>query len=356
MTPFKVVSGNLLQEKRVWLVTGAAGFIGSHLVENLLALNQSVIGLDNLSTGYAENIQSAKRAATVRSMGLSGTAHTGDLKFIEGDICDLHTCIAACKNVDYVLHQAALGSVPRSIEDPVSTNLSNVTGFLNMLTASKNAGVKRFVYAASSSTYGDHTDLPKKEENIGAPLSPYAVTKLVNELYAGVFGTIYACETIGLRYFNVFGQRQDPTGAYAAVIPRWLNAMLNEETVFINGDGSTSRDFCFVDNAVQANILAATTTNKDAVNQVYNVAGGKRTSLTQLFAALKHQLRSHLPHVDDLEPQFRDFRSGDVRHSQADISKARKLLGYQPSHDFVRGVSELVPWFVENAKMRDYAG
>ena len=348
MTNFTLASEKLRSERRVWLVTGAAGFIGSHLIENLLALNQTVIGLDNFSTGYRKNIQLAERAALKRSQEASGTSHTGSLEVIEGDICDLQTCCSACENVDYVLHQAALGSIPRSIEDPITTNLSNVTGFLNMLTASKNAGVKRFVYAASSSTYGDHSSLPKVEEQIGTPLSPYAVTKLVNELYANVFGKVYKAETIGLRYFNVFGQRQDPSGAYAAVIPKWLNAMINNQPVFINGDGSTSRDFCFVDNAVQANILAATTKNKEAVNQIYNVAAGKRTSLTQLFAALQQQLCPHLPHVGDLQPQFRDFRSGDVLHSQADISKAKRLLGYQPSHDFYGGISELAPWFLEN--------
>jgi len=353
MNQFSMASKKLRAERSVWLVTGAAGFIGSHLVENLLALNQTVIGLDNLSTGHSENIDLAKQAALTRSQDANVPPHTGSLTFINGDICDLNTCIAACKNVDYVLHQAALGSVPRSIEDPIATNLSNVTGFLNLLTTSKDAGVKRFVYAASSSTYGNHPGLPKVEDIIGAPMSPYAVTKLVNELYADVFGQIYTTESVGLRYFNVFGQRQDPSGAYAAVIPKWLNAMINNEPIFINGDGDTSRDFCFIDNVVQANILAATTTNEAAVNQVYNVAAGDRISLMQLFSTLKRLLCAHLPHMYDFEPNFREFRTGDVRHSQADISKASRLLHYEPTHDFYRGISELVPWYLNNTKTSD---
>ena len=321
-----------------WLVTGSAGFIGSHLVETLLELGQTVIGLDNFATGYRRNLDEVR--------ALVGPERWQRHRFIEADIRDLNACHEACRNVDYVLHQAALGSVPRSLTNPLATNAANVDGFLNMLVAARDAGVKRFVYAASSSTYGDHEALPKVEERIGRPLSPYAVSKLVNELYAEVFARCYAFPSIGLRYFNVFGARQDPEGAYAAVIPRWTRAMLLGEPVTINGDGETSRDFCFVDNAVQANLLAATTDDPAAVNQVYNVAVDDRTSLTRLFEILRAVLAELRPDVRQVQPVYGDFRPGDVRHSQADIGKARRLLGYLPSHRLEEGVRVAMPWYV----------
>jgi UDP-N-acetylglucosamine 4-epimerase len=324
---------------RRWLVTGSAGFIGSHLVESLLTLGQDVVGLDNFATGYRRNIDEVGAAV--------GPVRWARHRFVEADIRDLTACRDACRGVDVVLHQAALGSVPRSLTDPIATNASNVDGFLNMLVAARDAGVRRFVYAASSSTYGDEQALPKVEDRIGRPLSPYAVTKLVNELYADVFGRCYGMESIGLRYFNVFGPRQDPEGAYAAVIPRWVRAMLVGDEVVVNGDGETSRDFCYVDNAVQANLLAATTTAPAAVNQTYNVAVDERTSLNRLFELLREALATTDPAVRDVRPAFRDFRPGDVRHSQADIGKARRLLGYAPTHTLVDGIRDAMPWYLE---------
>ena len=321
-----------------WLVTGGAGFIGSHLVESLLRLGQSVTTLDNLATGSPTNLAQAKEA-------VGADAWKGH-RFLQGDITDLATCREACEGVDYVLHHAALGSVPRSIADPIEANAANVTGFVNVLVAARDAKVKRFVYAASSSTYGDHPGMPKVEEHIGRPLSPYAVTKHVNELYADVFAQCYGVETVGLRYFNVFGARQDPEGPYAAVIPRWIRALLTGQPVQINGDGETTRDFCYVRNAVQANLLAATTGQPDAVNQVYNVAVGGRTSLNALFLTLRELLSPLAPHVERLQPEYREFRPGDVHHSQADISKAKRLLGYTPTHDVRTGLQEALPWFV----------
>ncbi len=321
-----------------WLVTGVAGFIGSNLLEALLTLDQEVVGLDNFSTGHRHNL--TKVQAIVSAEQWSRFA------MMEGDICDLNTCEAALQNIDYVLHQAALGSVPRSIENPLRTHDSNITGFLNMLVATNGAQVKRFVYAASSSTYGDHAALPKIEDRIGKPLSPYAVTKYVNELYADVFARCYGIESIGLRYFNVFGPRQDPDGAYAAVIPKWFAALLRGDTVYINGDGETSRDFCYVANAVQANLLAATTTSATAINQVYNVAVGGRTTLNQLFSAIRDRIGLKHPQFASAEPQFRDFRPGDVRHSQADISKASDLLDYRPTHDVDGGLDEASDWYI----------
>lgn len=321
-----------------WLVTGSAGFIGSHLVETLLELGQTVIGLDNFATGHRRNLDEVR--------ALVGPERWHRHRFMEADIRDLQACREACRDVDYVLHQAALGSVTRSLTNPLATNATNVDGFLNMLVAARDAGVKRFVYAASSSTYGDHEALPKVEERIGRPLSPYAVSKLVNELYAEVFARCYALPSIGLRYFNVFGARQDPEGAYAAVIPRWTRAMLLGEPVTINGDGETSRDFCFVDNAVQANLLAATTDNAAAVNQVYNVAVDDRTSLTRLFEILRSALAEFRPEVGEMKAEYGAFRPGDVRHSQADIGKARRLLGYLPSHRLEEGVRLAMPWYV----------
>lgn len=327
-----------LAGRRRWLVTGNAGFIGSHLVETLLALDQEVVGLDNFATGHRRNIDEAL-------IGLS-QEQRGRFRFIEGDIRDLAACKEACSGVDVVLHQAALGSVPRSLEDPITTNSANIDGFLNMLVAARDAGVKRFVYAASSSTYGDHPGLPKIEDRIGKPLSPYAVTKYVNELYADVFGRCYGLATVGLRYFNVFGPRQDPNGAYAAVIPRWARALLVGEQVYINGDGETSRDFCYVANTVQANLLAGTTESPDAVNQVYNVAVSGRTTLNQLYANLRDLLGERFPDIARAQASYRDFRAGDVRHSQADIGKAERLLGYAPTHNIDQGLQAAIGWYI----------
>lgn len=322
-----------------WLVTGVAGFIGSNLLETLLLNGQVVVGLDSFATGHQRNLDEVQSLAGDR---------WGNFRFIEGDIRDLATCRAACEGVDYVLHQAALGSVPRSINDPITTNSTNIDGFLNMLVAARDAEVKSFTYAASSSTYGDHPGLPKVEDVIGKPLSPYAVTKYVNELYADVFSRAYSFKTIGLRYFNVFGKRQDPDGAYAAVIPKWTAAMIADEAVGINGDGQTSRDFCYVKNAVQANLLAATA-NDEAKNNVYNVAVGDRTDLNDLYAYLKEALHENAL-VYDRMPEYCDFRAGDVRHSQADISKARSLLGFNPEYKLRDGIGEAMPWYVEFLK------
>jgi UDP-N-acetylglucosamine 4-epimerase len=341
------VSPELAPYRHRWLVTGGAGFIGSHLTETLLGLGQSVVTLDNLSTGHRSNLEQVREAVGPESW----SRHT----FVQGDIRDPQTCRAACEGVDFVLHQAALGSVPRSIADPLETNAANVTGFVNMLVAARDAKVRRFVYAASSSTYGDHPALPKVEDQIGRPLSPYAVTKYVNELYADVFAQCYGIETIGLRYFNVFGARQDPDGPYAAVIPRWIRALLTAQPVQINGDGETTRDFCYVRNAVQANLLAATTSQPEAVNQVYNVAVGNRTSLNQLFHTLRELLTPIVPRVGSMHPEYQDFRPGDVRHSQADISKARRLLGYEPTHDMRAGLEEALGWYVGEFLPRESA-
>jgi UDP-N-acetylglucosamine/UDP-N-acetylgalactosamine 4-epimerase len=327
---FDTRQSNLRATPKTWLVTGAAGFIGSHLIERLLRLDQTVVGLDNFSTGHKSNLRAVQDC--IRADQWS------KFQFIEGDIRDLHVCHRASSGVNFVLHQAALGSVPRSIADPVATNSANIDGFLNVLVAARDANVQRFVYAASSSTYGDSPALPKVEGVIGRPLSPYAVTKFVNELYADVFARSYGFQSIGLRYFNVFGPRQDPNGAYAAVIPKWIESLLVGAQVYINGDGETSRDFCYVENAVQANILAATTTSNDAINQVYNVAVGVRTSLNDVFKLLQQRLAVSHPHVLTATPEYRGFRPGDVMHSQADISKAAILLGYQPTHDIERGL------------------
>lgn len=336
MTRYEQLLEQLPRRPRTWLVTGAAGFIGSNLVETLLRADQSVVGLDNFETGYQRNLHEVCAVVT-------GTQWRR-FRLITGDIRNLDDCRSACEGVDYVLHQAALGSVPRSLADPITTNSANIDGFLNMLVAARDAKVSSFTYAASSSTYGDHTDLPKVEERIGMPLSPYAVSKLVNELYADVFARSYAFSTIGLRYFNVFGQRQDPDGAYAAVIPKWTAAMIQDRDVVVHGDGETSRDFCFIDNAVQANLLAATAA-ENARNQVYNVAVGDRTTLRQLFDAVREALMQH--GVDYCkQPQHRDFRPGDVRHSQADIGKATRLLGYVPRFDVAAGLRTAMPWYV----------
>ena len=339
MSQYQTVCEQLQHAPKTWLVTGVAGFIGSNLLETLLKLNQKVVGLDNFATGHQHNLDEVQN--------LVSTEQWANFKFYEGDIRNLEDCHKACANVDYVLHQAALGSVPRSIADPITTNAANITGFLNMLVAARDANVSSFTYAASSSTYGDHPALPKVEENIGNPLSPYAVTKYVNELYADVFARTYSFKAIGLRYFNVFGKRQDPNGAYAAVIPKWTAAMIAGDDVFINGDGETSRDFCFIDNTVQANILAATTADDAAKNQVYNVAVGDRTTLNDLFNAIKAALNENGVNYTK-DAVYRDFRAGDVRHSQASIAKIEKALGYAPEFRIDAGIQLAMRWYVKN--------
>jgi UDP-N-acetylglucosamine 4-epimerase len=319
---------------RRWLVTGAAGFIGSNLVECLLGGGQQVIALDNFATGHQRNLDEATQ---------SGGAD--QFRLIEGDIRDREACRAAVAGADIILHQAALGSVPRSLADPLATHDTNVTGFVNMLDAAREAGTGRFIYAASSSTYGDEPNLPKIEERIGNPLSPYAATKLANEIYASVYARSFGFKATGLRYFNVFGPRQDPEGAYAAVIPKWVRAMLRGEEVTIYGDGETSRDFCFVANAVQANIRAALAPD-DVQGEVFNVAVGEQTSLGRLFHLIRDGLGKHQVHYAR-DPARTNFRPGDVRHSLADIGKARRLLGYEPSHDVAQGIGEALPWYIE---------
>ena len=336
MSQYQTVCEQLQQAPKTWLITGVAGFIGSNLLETLLKLNQNVVGLDNFATGHQHNLDEVQ--------SLVKPEQWANFKFYEGDIRNFVDCQTVCAGVDYVLHQAALGSVPRSIADPITTNAANITGFLNMLTAARDAEVRSFTYAASSSTYGDHPALPKVEENIGKPLSPYAVTKYVNELYAEVFARTYGFKAIGLRYFNVFGKRQDPNGAYAAVIPKWTAAMIAGDDVFINGDGETSRDFCFIENTVHANILAATTQNDEAKNQVYNVAVGDRTTLNDLFNAIKAALNENGVTYTK-EPVYRDFRAGDVRHSQADISKIRKYLSHECRYSVFDGIEKAMPWY-----------
>jgi UDP-N-acetylglucosamine 4-epimerase len=338
MTAYELLQQQLRAEPKNWLITGVAGFIGSNLLEALLKLDQRVVGLDNFSTGHKYNLDEVQ--------SLVAPDQWKNFTFVQGDIRDIEICRHTCDGVNYVLHQAAIGSVPRSIEDPIATNSSNIGGFLNMLVAARDAQIERFVYAASSSTYGDHTDLPKIEDKIGKPLSPYAVTKLVNELYAEVFARTYSFKAIGLRYFNIFGRRQDPNGAYAAVIPRWIAALIKDESVYINGDGETSRDFCYIDNAVQANLLAATLNNDNAANEVYNVAVGDRTTLNQLFILIRDILVNWSPHLKDKVPVYRDFRAGDVRHSLADISKANKMIGYIPTHRIHQGLKEAMDWYV----------
>ena len=344
MTRYEEVKQQLQNSPKTWLITGVAGFIGSNLLETLLKLNQNVVGLDNFDTGHQYNIDQAIEDANRET----GKDLSNNFQFINGDIRKLDDCKQACSGIDYILHQAALGSVPRSIEDPINTNRANIDGFLNMLVASKDANVKRFVYAASSSTYGDHPDLPKVEDKIGSPLSPYAVTKVVNELYAQVFAKTYGFKTIGLRYFNIFGKRQDPNGAYAAVIPKWVAAILNKDDVLINGDGETSRDFCYIDNTVQMNLLAATTDNDEATDQVYNVALNDRTSLNKLYQMIEDRLIQRVMGLEKKEPVYKDFRAGDVRHSQANIDKAQTLLNYQPKYMISEGMDEAMDWYVDS--------
>jgi len=337
---YREILQQLERKSCTWLVTGAAGFIGSSLVESLLKLNQRVVGLDNFSTGYKKNLLDVRQ--------IVGLDAWENFSLIQADISDLSSCRRACAGIDFVLHQAALGSVPRSIADPIATNQSNVTGFLNMLRAANQASVKRFVFASSSSVYGDHPVLPKVEDVIGNCLSPYAVSKRVNELYALAFSKCYGMECIGLRYFNVFGPRQDPGGAYAAVIPKWIAAMIENQPVHINGDGETSRDFCYVANVVQANLLSALSQNGQGLNTVYNVAVSGRTTLNQLFGTLKNHLLPNYPHLENLTPHYFPARAGDVRHSQADISKARELLGYEPTHRIEEGLDETLRWYTAN--------
>lgn len=335
MVPYCTLYTSLRDEPKTWLITGVAGFIGSNLLEHLLRLDQTVVGLDNFVTGYQHNLDEVQSLVT--------KAQWARFRFIEGDITNLADCQSACSGTDYVLHQAALGSVPRSINDPIATNAANVTGFLNMLVAARDAGVQSFTYAASSSTYGDNPALPKVEGAIGKPLSPYAVTKYVNELYADVFTRTYGLKATGLRYFNVFGQRQDPDGAYAAVIPKWAAAMIAGEPIYINGDGETSRDFCFIENAIQANLLAATAPEL-ARGEVYNVAVGDRTTLNILFDSLKHSL-THIGCHYERQPVYQGFRVGDVRHSQASIEKAAEKLGYAPEFRIQEGIAKAMPWY-----------
>lgn len=334
----------LKDSPRTWLITGVAGFIGSNLLETLLKLEQKVVGLDNFSTGFQHNLDEVRSTVSAQQWR--------NFTFVKGDIRRVEVCREVCAGVDYVLHQAALGSVPRSIEDPITTNENNISGFLNMLVAARDSGIKRLVYAASSSTYGDHPDLPKVEHTIGRPLSPYAVTKVVNELYMDVFAKAYSFKSIGLRYFNIFGQRQDPNGAYAAVIPKWFAGLINNEPVSINGDGETSRDFCYIENCVQANLLAATATDESATNQIYNVAYGERTTLNELYHLIKERVVAVMPAAQGAKPDYRDFRAGDVRHSLADITKARELLGYQPQFSVQNGLDRAAQWYLNEQSGR----
>ncbi|HHH54454.1 MAG TPA: SDR family oxidoreductase [Bacteroidetes bacterium] len=336
------IQEELLNDQKQWLVTGVAGFIGSNLTEKLLKLNQKVIGLDNFSTGHRHNLEHVKLSVTEEQWK--------NFNFVEGDITDFETCKAITKDVNIILHQAALGSVPRSIDNPILSNHNNVTGFLNMLTAAKDNGVKRFVYASSSSVYGDSKELPKVEERTGNLLSPYAATKYINELYMGVFDKCYGMEAIGLRYFNVFGKRQDPNGAYAAVMPKWISQILNGEDLYINGDGETSRDFTYIDNVVQANILAGMTTNEKAFGQAFNTAVGGRETLNNLYAAIVKGIKEQLPDLKIKDPIYRDFRAGDIRHSNANVDKMKALLNYEPTHTLEKGLSESIEWYINDIK------
>jgi UDP-N-acetylglucosamine 4-epimerase len=345
MTAFEKIQRDLLHCPKKWLVTGCAGFIGSNLLEYLLKLDQTVVGLDNLSTGHQHNMDEVR--------DLVSEVQWRRFTFIHGDIRDRNACKEATTHVEHVLHQAALGSVPRSISDPIATNDSNVSGFLNILVASRDAGIDSFVFAASSSTYGDHPGLPKVEEIIGRPLSPYAVSKYVNELYADVFTRCYGFKTTGLRYFNVFGNRQDPDGAYAAVIPKWINAMLENQPVVINGDGSTSRDFCHVANAVEANLLATFNQNGRR-SEIYNIAVSDATTLNQLFDYLKSILKAN-GIAFSKEPVYAAFREGDVLHSQADVAKAMRELGYSSAHRIYDGLTATVPWYIARSRRKTLA-
>lgn len=339
---YKNIKDNIKNCPRTWLITGCAGFIGSNLLENLLKLDQRVIGIDNFVTGHKHNLEHVRNSVSQNQWN--------KFNFLEDDITNYETCKYITKDIDIVLHQAALGSVPRSIDNPVNSNASNVSGFLNMLTAAKDNGVKRFVYASSSSVYGDSAELPKVESRTGKLLSPYAVTKYVNELYMSVFYKCYNFESIGLRYFNVFGKRQDPNGAYAAVMPKWISSMLNGEDVYINGDGETSRDFTYIDNVVQANILAGTTSNPEAFAKAYNTAAGGRETLNNLFSAIKNGLQEKLPEIKIKDAIYRDFRAGDIRHSNANIDQAKELLGYEPTYNLEQGLKESLAWYIDDIK------
>jgi UDP-N-acetylglucosamine 4-epimerase len=339
MSRFQDFQVELKAKPAKWLITGVAGFIGSNLLETLLRLDQNVVGLDNFITGNQGNLQTAR--------SLVSASQWARFRFVEGDISELASCQEACKGADFVLHQAALGSVPRSMVDPLESHRSNVTGFLNMLVASRDAQVKRFVYASSSAVYGDEPELPKVEHRIGKPLSPYAATKAINEVYANAFARAYGFGSIGLRYFNVFGPRQDPDGAYAAVIPKWIAALIKREPIQINGDGQTSRDFCYIDNVVQANLLAAGCTKPDAINQAYNIALGEKTTLNDLFALIQTNLREKDASLPEQKPVYADFRPGDVRHSVADISKAQLLLDYTPTHGIREGLALAMNWYLQ---------
>ena len=338
MSVYETALEGLRSEPRRWLVTGAAGFIGSGLVEKLLASGQHVVGLDNFATGKPENLADVRRRV--------GDSAWGGFSFREGDIRSLEACRDACSGVDLVLHQAALGSVPRSLEDPIASHESNVNGTLNMLVAARDAGVRRFVFASSSSVYGDDPDLPKVESRTGRPLSPYAVTKAAGERYVEIFGSAYGLPVASLRYFNVFGPRQDPDGPYAAVIPRWMSALMRGGPVRIFGDGETSRDFCYLANAVQANLLAATASDPEVLGQAFNVAVGVRTTLNELFRKLRDRLVGRVPGVAAVEPEYGEFRPGDVRHSLADTTRAQRLLGYRPTHSLDQGLDEAMDWYV----------
>jgi len=342
MSEFDKLLQRFKVEQKTWLVTGNAGFIGSNVTEFLLKHNQKVVGLDNFSTGYQHNIDDILHSV--------GEELADNFTFIEGNTWDIDTCKKACEGVDIVLHQAALGSVPRSIDDPITSNRSNITGFLNMLTAAKDAGIKRFVYASSSSVYGDSKELPKVEERVGDVLSPYAAMKKTNEIYANVFQKTYGMETLGLRYFNVFGRRQDPNGAYAAVIPKWVGSLLEGEDIYINGDGETSRDFTYIDNVIQMNLLAGTTDNAEAFGEAFNVAVGGRNTLNELYALINKELKVHIDTFTEQKAIYRDFRAGDIRHSNADISKAKSIVGYLPSHDIYQGMEEAIEWYIVNRK------
>ena len=339
MSAYSDLTQSMSSHPSRWLVTGVAGFIGSNLLERLLQLGQTVVGLDNFLTGYQKNLDMVR--------DIVGPEAWNRFTFVEGDIRHLDTCRQVCEGVQHVLHEAALGSVPRSIDDPLLSNSCNIDGFLNMLVAARDAGVQSFVYAASSSTYGDSTELPKVEDKIGHPLSPYAVTKYVDELYADVFRRCYDFSSIGLRYFNVFGQRQDPYGAYAAVIPQWFASLIKAETVYVNGDGETSRDFCYIDNVLQANLLASFAT-AEARDTIYNVAFGQRTTLNELFDLIREEVARHKPEARNAQSVHRDFRPGDVRHSLADITRAKTLLGYAPQFDVRQGLRLAGDWYAAN--------
>lgn len=327
---------HLKKNKYSWLITGAGGFIGSNLVNFLLSLDQRVVGLDNFSLGIKDEL-----------LDLSLQHNKKLFSLIEGDITDRKTCLAALKKIDFVLHHAALGSVPRSISDPFSSNNANITGFLNMLISSRDAKIRNFVYASSSSTYGDHEALPKVEDVIGKPKNPYSITKYVNELYADTFAEHYGFKTIGLRYFNVFGPRQRENGDYAAVIPKWIKNILNNKNIEIYGDGETSRDFCYIENAIQANIIAALCKNEIAKGQVYNISVGGQTSLNKLFSMIHKNIEKTVGKKIDINPIYKNFRPGDIRHSRADISKAKKLLNYNPTHKVEEGIKETISWYID---------